>query len=332
MRKITLTVLFIICQTLFCYGQSIDSLVKEGIQFHDNGNFTEAINVYKKALDIDPNSSLVNYEIALSYISNQEYKKAEEHSLKVIDQNNEHLLEAYVALGNSLDLQGKPKQAIKAYEKGLKKFDHYLLHYNHAIACFNIGQIDDAYDSAINSIMNNSGHASSHLILSKIMDKKNSRIKAMLPLYFFLLIEPNSDRAAIEYDVLRNYLDYGVTRESEKNINVSVPFGGNDGFGAAEMMVSLVKSSETLEENKGKSDLELFALHNDKIFKILGELKKENTGFWWDFYVPFFYDLSTEGYSETYSYYISITEGDSAIKWLENNETNFNSFTNWLSE
>ena len=59
-------------------------------------------------------------------------------------------------------------------------------------------------------------------------------------------------------------------KNSEKKINVVVPMDKDPGFGAAEMMISLSKASNTLEENKSKPDLELFAENNDKLFKILG--------------------------------------------------------------
>jgi tetratricopeptide (TPR) repeat protein len=332
MRLFKFTCCFILlCNNSF-FGQS-DSLityVKRGIELHDQGLFEEAINTYSKALQIDEESSLTHYEIALSYISAGKYIEAEYHGRKVLELNSDHLLEGHIALGNALDLQKKSKEAIEVYEEGMKKFSHYMLFYNHAVACFDQNELDKAYDSAINAILDNSGHSSSHLVLSQVMEKKGSRVKAMLPLYFFLLIEPNSERASVEYQRLRNLLDYGVTREDPNKINVSVPMSDDD-FGPAEMMISLIKSSENLEENQGKSDLDLFAYQNDKIFSILGEIKKENTGFWWDYYVTFFSDIAINNYSTTFSYYISLSSGDESISWLENNQDQLDKFSKWLS-
>lgn len=316
----------------FILGQSdeIENLVKRGIVHHDKGEFSKAAEFYLKALDMDPNSSLAHYELGFTYLSAKEYELAEKHSKKVLDLNNGHLLAGYIAYGNSLDLQGKTEKAIKAYEKGIKDFDNYLLHYNHAMACLNSGKIDKAYESAINAISNNPSHASSHLILSKIMDEKNIRIKAMLPLYFFLMIEPNTERATIEYNTLRNYIDHGVSKKGDKNINVVVPMNDDADFGAAEMMISLLKASENLEENKGKSDLELFAINNDKLFKILGELKKENKGFWWDYYVTFFYSMANENLSTPFSYYISLSKGQEVTDWLDENNEEIERFSGWV--
>jgi tetratricopeptide (TPR) repeat protein len=318
--------------TLSGFGQNseIENLIQQGIKLHDNGNYQEAINLYKKALSINPNSSLANYEIALSYQSEKDYKNAEKFSKKVLEINNDHILPAYIAYANALDMQGESKKAIKAYEKAIKKFDHYLLYFNYGYTCFNRGEIKKAYNAAIKAINNNPSHGSSHLLLSKVMAKKGDRIKAMLPIYFFLLIEPNSARSKIEYQTLRSYIDRGVTRTSEKNIDVIIPMNDDSNFGAVEMMISLAKASNSLKENKDKSDLQLFAKNNETIFNILGELKKDNIGFWWDFYVTLFYDLAKENLTEIYSYYISLSMGEEAVNWVDEHSDDFEKLKHWL--
>jgi tetratricopeptide (TPR) repeat protein len=330
-KPFLLTVFILIVFSAFGQTQEIDQLVNEGIKLHDQGEYQKAIAIYKKALAIDPNSSLVNYEIAFSYLSGKDYKNAELFSKKVLDLKQGHLLSAYISYGNALDLQGQSNKAIKAYEKAMKSFDNYLLYYNHALTCQHVGLNKKAYESALKAITNHSSHASSHLLLSKIMDKEGSRIKAMLPLYFFLMLEPNSNRAAIEYQTLRNYIDHGVSQTSDKNISVVVPMDKDPDFGAAEMMVSLSKASNSLEENQGKPGLELFAENNESLFKILGELKKTNSGFWWDFYVPFFYEMANKNLAKPYSYYISLSTGEEANQWIEENEPDFEKFKAWAN-
>ena len=322
----------IISYAVLGQDSEVDSLVSIGVVFHDQGEYDNAIETYLEALEIDPNSSLANYEIAYSYLENGNYENAEKYCKIVLDLDNGNQLPAYVCYGNALDMQGKTNKAIKLYESAIKKYDHYLLYYNHALTCFNNGKTEKAYESAINAINNNPSHASSHLILSKIMESEGIRIKAMLPLYFFLLIEPDSERSEIEYQRLRNYIDQGVDKTSPNNINVTVPMNNDPDFGAAEMMISLSKASDSIEENQGKSELELFAENNDNLFTILGELKKDNSGFWWDFYVPFFYDLAKENLTDIYSYYISQSLGDEAINWIDENSEEFERFRVWLEQ
>ncbi len=50
------------------YSQiNIDSLVQIGINYHDNGQFDKAIETYKSALKFQPDSPLVNMNIADLY-------------------------------------------------------------------------------------------------------------------------------------------------------------------------------------------------------------------------------------------------------------------------
>ena len=65
----TLVSILLICFTSFLIeAQSkIDAYVESGIELHNQGHYKEAIAMYKRALEIEPKSSLVNYEISFSY-------------------------------------------------------------------------------------------------------------------------------------------------------------------------------------------------------------------------------------------------------------------------
>lgn len=338
MRKKALTVLVTLLISILTFGQSteIENLILKGIEFHDNGEYKKAIEIYQKALSIDPNSSLANTEIAISYYYDKDYKNAEIYSKKAIDLGKDNLIIAYITYGNSLDIQGQTKKAIKCYKKAMRDYDHYLLYYNYAIACFNSGKTDEAYDAVIKAINNNNSHASSHLLLSEIMIKKGSRIKAMLPLYFFLLLEPNSERSAMQYQTLINLFNYGVSKTSDSdtsiNINVFLPNIKDEEFASVEVMISMIIASNSIEKNKGKSDLELFAQNNESLFNMIGELKNDNSGFWWDFYVSFFCDMTNKNLTKPFSYYISLSEGEKAKEWLESNNEEFEKLKNWASK
>jgi tetratricopeptide (TPR) repeat protein len=334
--KRLLIILCLLQFSLLVIGQEsqFDILIKQGIEFHDNGEYLKAIEKYNEALEIKPNSSLAYYEISYAYLALKDYENAEKFSKLVIDNKNGHELHAYIVNGTALDMLGKSKKSIKLYEKALKEYDHYLLHYNHAISCFNNEEIDKAYESSINAILNNPSHASSHLLLSSIMEMKGSRIKSVLPLYFFLLVEPNSTRSSSVFQMLNNKLNYGVEKTSEKNINVSIPMNESkdSDFGAAEMMISLSKASNYTEENAEKTEMELFAENNEVIFSVLGELKKENTGFWWDFYVPFFYNIVQGKHTNAYSFYISQSSGKQEVfDWFDTHKEEMDKFIDWIN-
>ncbi|MDR3328271.1 MAG: tetratricopeptide repeat protein [Prevotellaceae bacterium] len=219
--KKAVIILVAFCFAVNIYGQNnnVKNLVNQGIALHDEGNFKAAIEKYQKALSIEPKNSWANYELSYTYFAMQDYDNAikfSELSIKY-DKN----ATAYIVLGNSLDLKGNTAKALKIYKKALKQFpNEYMLNYNFALTCFNQKKYDDAQKAAVNAITNNPKHASSHLILSSIMQVKGEKIKSLLPLYYFLMLEPNSQRSEKSYNTLNNILYSGVEKKDDKNITI----------------------------------------------------------------------------------------------------------------
>jgi tetratricopeptide (TPR) repeat protein len=337
MNKLTLTVILLVTFSIGFSQNEIEELVQEGIELHDNGNFNQAIEVYKKALEINPKSSLVHYEIALSYFKNKNYDKAIDHSNIVIKIGKEHVLQSYLTKGSSLDMLGKTKKSIKLFEKGLKKFDnYYLFHYNISLNYFKLKDYKNTEKHAIEAIKENPNHSSSHLLLSYSNFNRGKKVKSFLPIHYFLMLEPDSERSKSAFITLKKILGSNVTKDKSKpkTINISLPASGlNDEFSVAEMMISFLEASKNIEKNKGKSEEELFILNTTSIFEILGESKKgENNSFYSDFYVPFFYNLAKTKHMEAYCNYISQSINNNAEVWLAENNTKLNNFIEWVSK
>lgn len=92
-----------------------------------------------------------------------------------------------------------------------------------------------------------------------------------------------------------------------------------------------MEASKSVEENKDKSEEQLFIENTTSFFKILGELKdKKKMGFWWDFYVPFFYDLANSDHMDTFCYYITQSSRESSGDWLQKNDPKIMMFDQWL--
>jgi tetratricopeptide (TPR) repeat protein len=335
MRQIlTLALCLLIGSNLFGQDDKLKELISQGIKYHDQGKYDEAIAEYKAALELDKKSTIVNYELSYTYFASKQYDNAIKYSTVVIKQNSGNQHESYIVLGSSLYLTGKPSKAIKIYEEGLAKFPNSnLLNYNLALTCYNQKKYEKAETAAIDAIKAKPTHGSSHIILSAIMHEKDQRVKSILPLYYFLMIEPNSKRSLINYNRLRGQLGQGVEKKDDKNINVSFPAysSSSSEFGAAEIMITLLEASKYTEENKDKNEFELFVETNSGIFGILGELKKDNTGFWWDLYVATFYDLVQADNIEAYSYYISqATNNELVNNWISENSEKMQKITEWI--
>lgn len=331
--------IFISCLTLLTqisFAQTrVDSLVQSGIAHHDKGEFTTAIDLYNKALELEPNSSMVHYEIALSYMELKEYEKSISYADKVIAMNDKHLVPAYVVKGSGLDYLGKTNESIALFENAIKQHGpNYLLYYNLGLDYYKLENDEKAEEALRNAIQARSDHPSSHLLLAHLMADKNQKVQSLLGLHYFLYLEPRSQRSKEAYELLRRLFGGNVKTDENKpntvNIYVDANQTGGD-FGAADMMISLLAASKTLDENKGKTEDELFIENTTAFFKILGELKKKkNKGLWWEFYIPFFYDLAKSEHIDTYCYYISQSANLNARDWIAKNKSELEKFDKWL--
>ena len=291
--------------------------------------------MFKEALKIDKKSPLANYEIANTYLAIKEYSKAIKHANTVIKVNKQYVGSAFILKGTALDLQGKSKDAIKTYKKGIKKDPtNYLLHYNLALTAFNTKDYKQAEKSTTNAIKNNPQHGSSHMLLSYAMNAQGKRVPTTLAAFYFLMVEPNTQRSQGVLQLLESKLDQGVKKTGENKITISISPDTDNEFSAAELSLSMLAATKNIEENKDKTDQELFIDNTKSFFSILGEMKNdEKKSFWWTFYVNFFDDMVKAGHNETFCYYINQTKEDEAIEeWLEKNDAKFKAFSNWVKE
>lgn len=329
---VVLAIFFTITQVIA--QSSIEDFVSEGIQYHDKGDYGKAIEIYNKALEINPKSTLANYEISLSYFSNKDYKQAIKYSDIVLDQNADYLLQAYMTKGSALDVLGKTKESIKLFEKAIKKTKgHYLLYYNLALNHYKLNDLDKAEVNVIKAIEQNSDHTSSHLMLANIHHQKGNSVQTLLATYYFLFLEPNTKRSQEAYQLLQANLGGNVSKDADKpnTINIMLSTNNDSQFGAAELMISMLEASKSLEENEGKTEDEIFIKNTDSFFTILGELKKQkDKEIWWTFYTTFFYDLAQSEHIEAYCKYITQIANENSKKWLTENENKLTDFDNWL--
>ena len=341
MKKLLLTLIFLFSLALL-YGQSkVDSLVQIGINYHDNRDFDKAIEIYKKALEIEPESAIANYELAFTYMEMEDYENAIKYSDIVIQQKGDYILAAYNIKGSSLDYLGKTEESIELFEQAIEEFgDHYLLYYNVGVNYYRLEKYDEAEFAFFSALADNFNHAGSHFLLAQLKNDQNERIKSLLGLYFFLLIEPNTQRSEIAYELLTQQLggNVRVDEDNPNNITIFIDSEHLDSeFSSAETMISLLGASNFLEENKDKTAEELFIHNTESLFNVLGIIFKEKEdeerqeNLWNVAYIPFFSELKQAGFIETLCYYISMSSNDKAVEWLESNNEKVEDFINWLN-
>jgi tetratricopeptide (TPR) repeat protein len=336
MKKIIKTILIFTLFICKAYGQTneLQSFVNQGVKLFDNGDYKGAMKQYKKALKIDNKSALANYEISSTYFALKEYEKAIKHSDNVISNKLNYVDQSYILKGSALDLLGKSKEAIKTYEKAIKEFpNNHLLYYNLAYTSYNLKEYKGAEKALKKALKIKPSHTSSHLLLGYVMSDQGNRVKSLLTLYNFLLLEPKGNRAIAAYELLDFELKKGVKKDNETATTITLTDNKEpDEFRAAELMLSLLEASKSLGKNENKTEYELFSDNTKSLFSVLGELKKDNKGFWWDYYVEFFYSMTNDKHIETFSYYVTQSKEDDKITaWLETHKDKIDAFSKWYS-
>lgn len=127
MPKLTtlLLTLFLLTGTTTVFAQSNEQKAqeegKQAITLEDQGKFDDAIKLLEDAQKLDPNSLTYPYELAYSYYSKGDYKKAVSY-LEPLTTHPQTINRVFQLLGNSYDILGESDKALATYAEGLKRF------------------------------------------------------------------------------------------------------------------------------------------------------------------------------------------------------------------
>ena len=142
----------------------IDRLVNEGVQFHEQGQFDDAIAKYKQAEKKDPKNALVKYEMAFTYHAKRDLDKALSYAKAATKLKTENIDEnLYSLLGSIYDEKGMPDSALAIYREGFKKSPNSAnIPYNATITYMRKNNADSAYAWIKRSINNTRTHEGSY--------------------------------------------------------------------------------------------------------------------------------------------------------------------------
>lgn len=317
----------------FAFAQAPKERIQEGVRLHKEGKYQDAIALYQGILTEYPNDFTTHYELAMSYMAIKDYPNSTKHCDIVIESNFEEKDLAYLLKGAMLDYSGKPNEALQVFRDGIKHNpENHRLHYSVALTSFNQKLYGDAEKALHNAIEIDPFHASSHMLLTYVNYTLEERVKTLLSAYFFLLLEPQGNRANQVFPMLEEMHQKGVSKEGDKNISVQLKSNfDKDEFGTVEMFLGLSQAN-LLSNDKNKTDYELFAERGSLLFSILGDQKKDKTGFYWNFYVDFYKQLTKEIYLKQvfFNRIYTFKNLEENISWLNKHDSDVEKFFFWL--
>ena len=102
-------------------------------------------------------------------------------------------------------------------------------------------------------------------------------------------------------------------------------------FSVTDMILSMETAMDFDENNnKNKTEVEQFIRKFNTICSSLKESKKDNHGFFWDYYVPYFIEMKDKKLVEAFSYVAFVSSANPDVsKWLESNKEEVERFFKW---
>jgi len=329
------------------FGQNreeAEKLVDQGIAYHDKGDFEGAITYYDKALELDKDNLFALAEKAISLVSLNKYEDVVVVCKKAIElhPNESNLKIVYVAYGNALDALKKTDKSIEVYDEGIKIFpEFHHLYFNKGITLSSVKRNEEALQCFQQSVTINPNHASSHNAIARILYMEGENIPSLLAFCRFLILEPQSSRSLGNLELLQKILKGGVEQKGENNITMNISSkllesAAADGkakensFGSVELILNMASALDYDKENSNKTDVENFIRKVEAVCTSVEEMRNDNFGFYWQYYVPYFIELNKKGLIEPLAYIaFASSEKDNVMEWLKSQQSVINEFYDW---
>lgn len=309
-KSICVCLLLIIASRATAQDNAALTLIKQGIQLHDQGKYPQAIEKYQQALKIDPNNMQAEFEMSFSLYASGKGTDAITHLQNLIDKKDPLSAQAYDLLGSIYDDNKEVDKAITAYQQGIKADPKYQrLRYNLALAYLRQGKYPEAELSAIEAIKLDPKHASSQQLYATAALNQNKTLCALLGYCSFLMLEPQTKRSTEAYQQI-DQIFKAAGDKKEITITLDKDSKNISPISMATASISLAASAKkAMEEKKAGTPAELLATELNMVFKTLGmeSSKQAKKDFFWTFYASYFYKLSQTNNMPAFARLISLS-------------------------
>jgi len=184
--------------------KSVKEEFDKGYLLYEEGNYIEAIEVYKKVLEEYPDAYIVNMSLGDSCFQIEDYVKAEEYYLKVLEQEPENH-DVMIAIGNCYSNRGDNDKALEWYKKiDIEKIKDTVVLYNIGLYFQNSSQFQDAvvYFKKALELKEDFLDVIYQLGLAYIAMGNNA--EALVEFEKYLKYDPDSERA----DTVKGFIEY----------------------------------------------------------------------------------------------------------------------------
>lgn len=332
MKKVTISLFFVytffLNPCIYCQKDSVylssDSIINQGMEFYDNGEYSKAIANYEKVSKCDPNYGWTCYEMALSYYYNDENLKALEKCKECLFLKYEEPY-VYSLMGSILDDIGRNSEGIELLKGALSRWPYNQnIIYNLATCYLNNKEPLKAEELLLRSVLINPYHMRTHLGLAKANYMMGRITQSYLAYNMAVIISPSVKNITAFEEAISQKPDllseeykypYPAGYDSKKWDNIK------------DLLRSELSFNEDFEYNYKVSYT--ITRQSLMLFRKL-TFDQADTSIYNRLYSRFFVDLFNKIGFETYvNYVLKNVNREEVDEWNKKNEDKIKLFVNW---
>ncbi|TCD11257.1 tetratricopeptide repeat protein [Pedobacter frigidisoli] len=304
----------------------------------EEGKFDEAIKLLEESQKLDPDNIDYPYELAYAYSGKKDHQKAAEILIKLL-KHKDVFDQVYQTLGNAYDYLGKPEQAMKTYEAGLKKFPNSGKIY---AELGNMKLNSNDYNNAIKyyekGIEMEPTYAANYYRVSKIFLDSDEKLWGMIYGELFMNLDWASERtremSKLLFDTYKSQIKINGDSASiafSKNIAMSADaFKDPKNF---KLPFQMMYEANTILAVAGQKEINLKSLNEIRTTFLNTYLKDGGDKKYPNVLFDYQKKLQELDFLEPYNYWIlGMNEEIEFNKWQLANSSNWNNFMKWFDQ
>lgn len=285
-------------QTDFSEIYESDSIISKGLSYHNNENYSEAIQWYDKIAKTDNQYIRAQYEKLLTFVTSKNEEEANK-LFKVLYSSNQmdELPELYVLYGVFLSNQKKYEDSENAFLKAEKFIPNAsYLNFNKAILHIRKEETQKAVDHLKKVVLYNPNHAAAQYFLGILAIEDGNVAIGSLALLAYLINNPMGDFANEAILILnKNFSKEYLTTSKIKFTDVDDDFSELD----------LILRNGLALHSKYPLQCEIDDVFTRQVQAILEYVSTHQVknGFFENYYIPYLSAIFKEKYTEDFLYY-----------------------------
>lgn len=304
------------------YSPRIDSLMTEASRLRDLGLYDNATAIYQSL-----HTEEAQYELAVTYYTMGRTTLALSLSQEIADQQGVMADQASLLIARCRDDQGYTTAAKRIFKRLVDKQNPDAAYY-YALMQYRSGHVAETTDMLMKAIRWDASIPEAHLLLSEIMTNRGERFKAMMPLYYFLLIATDDAQRLRAYNQLIALWRQSAVAIDILHINRQSPDRFND---KTDAMIRQWATSDSIAIVDGSEQVERLLIQTNRLFRYLLDNSQDNLDFWQLAYTDFFVTLVPRNFVAPFVYFISDTRHHAVVlDWIAQQEYLFAEFMLWM--